>query len=232
MNNLPTAQTTPTSSQEDICDTYSKDEEFASPLQVKNKSDISLVTPESAKHSFSETTQLQLEKPIDLICPMTSTPPSTLNLNHIPLDIENTVNNLDSSNTLSTTKLMSIKSTLLRLNLHSTLLKNELSSLKSRHAQDCQLLSKTIISQKRTLNVLQRENDAISSRNIKLVKYIKTLKNERVKKYVNENRRLKARLELLESNLESKQDECPDTSLGKLDTLGRVATVYLRESKK
>ncbi|GAV29912.1 hypothetical protein PMKS-003418 [Pichia membranifaciens] len=90
------------------------------------------------------------------------------------------------------------KSTILRLNLKNTLVKNQLLSVKDDYTMErCMLLSR-IENLEKALRIIQDENNAVNSRNLKLIKYIRTLKNEKLKLYISENRRLKEHIERLE----------------------------------
>ena len=90
------------------------------------------------------------------------------------------------------------KSTILRLNLKNTLVKNQLLSVKDDYTMErCMLLSR-IENLEKALRIIQDENNAVNSRNLKLIKYIRTLKNEKLKLYIAENRRLKEHIERLE----------------------------------
>lgn len=90
------------------------------------------------------------------------------------------------------------KSTILRLNLKNTLVKNQLLSVKDDYAMERCMLLNRIENLEKALRITQDENDAVNSRNLKLIKYIRTLKNEKLKLYIAENRRLKEHIERLE----------------------------------
>jgi hypothetical protein len=93
------------------------------------------------------------------------------------------------------------KTTILRLNLKNTLAKNELLSVKDEYSMERHLLINKIEHLDQTLRIIQSENNAVNSRNLKLIKYIKTLKNEKLKYYITENHKLRERLDVLERQL-------------------------------
>lgn len=90
------------------------------------------------------------------------------------------------------------KSTILRLNLKNTLVKNQLLSVKDDYTMERCMLVSRIENLEKALRIIQDENNAVNSRNLKLIKYIRTLKNEKLKLYIAENRRLKEHIERLE----------------------------------
>lgn len=93
------------------------------------------------------------------------------------------------------------KSTILRLNLKNTLVKNELSGMKDEYGMERFMLVNQIENLEQTLRIIQNENNAVNSRNLKLIKYIKMLKTEKLKHYITENHKLRERVELLEKEL-------------------------------
>lgn len=150
--------------------------------------------------------------------------------------------------------LLELKSMILRTNLRNTILKNELNRERLIFKHEKQMLLNRLENCQETIISNGILNDAITNRNIKLSKYIKILKNEKVKRYVNENRQLKAKLDHLRqqsihindesynyhstittttdnnnnNNLQSPSPISPLSS--KLNTLGRIASVYLGEN--
>ena len=121
------------------------------------------------------------------------------------MKIENIIdNNRDktTNNNSDNIQLMeSIKNILLRLNLKNTLLKNEISSCKDEYQMERYMLLAQIEGLEKKLRIIQDENEQISSRNLKLIKYANTLKNEKLKVALTENHHLREHIAMLESSI-------------------------------
>lgn len=94
-----------------------------------------------------------------------------------------------------------LKSTILRLNLKNNLTQNELLKYKNDQEFEIVMLQKQIDQLINTLRITKQENEAVNNRNLKYIKYIKTLKNEKLKPYIIENRKLKEQLAKYEDEL-------------------------------
>lgn len=144
---------------------------------------------------------------------------------------------LEESN-ISQESLLELKSMILRLNLKNTILKNEFEREKLIFKHEKEMLLNQLENCQQTMISQGIQNEAITARNIKLSKYIRLLKEERIKRYVNENRQLRARIDHL-SQGQGHVDEAPENILSspttplrsKLNTLGRIASVYLEENR-
>lgn len=113
---------------------------------------------------------------------------------------ENSFREADSQNSKEITNIInSLKSTVLRLNLKNTLVKNQLLEVKDDYTMERCILLNKIENLEKTLRIIQDENNAVNSRNLKLIKYIRTLKNEKIKSYIAENKRLREIIERLEN---------------------------------
>ncbi|KAG7847937.1 hypothetical protein KL941_002116 [Ogataea angusta] len=104
------------------------------------------------------------------------------------------------------------KQTVLRLNLSKNLVKYQLRSNMEEYATERQLLLKNIANIEKNVHILQNENECINMKNLKLIKSLKTLKNDRVKA-------LKAENALLRKQVQDQSTRSPTM----LDALGRLA---------
>lgn len=143
--------------------------------------------------------------------------------------------------------LKSAKQTLLRVNLAKNLLKCELSNGKEEARVERDLLLKSVGSKERTLALLRNENEMITARNLKLIRYCRELKNGKLKQLKAENRELRRLLESdpngpslkrrhLEGPVRTESfDQEPISasrqSSAMLDTLGRLASHVLEDQK-
>lgn len=154
-------------------------------------------------------------------------------LDHEVLVTLRKLQDLENSN-ISNESLLELKSMILRINLKNTILKNELNREKLIFKHENEMLLDKLNTCQETIISNGILNEAITKRNIKLSKYIRILKNEKIKTYVNENRQLKAKLDHLSQSQygeENPLELSPRSPLpNKLNTLGRIASVYLGEN--
>lgn len=151
-------------------------------------------------------------------------------------------------------KLTKLKASMLRMNLKNTILKNELNREKLVSRNEIEMLNNQLNQCKEIIISNEITINAISNRNMQLTKYIKLLKDTKIKKYVNENRQLRAKLDHLDQQYYQHQQQHhynDNTNTGsimedlssspmspqpipasKLNTLGRIASVYLGDDKK
>ncbi|QPG77259.1 hypothetical protein FOA43_004667 [Brettanomyces nanus] len=130
-----------------------------------------------------------------------------------------------------------VKQLLLRLNLSKNLVKYELKSTKEESRIERQLFLKSITNFERNLELLKNENQIINVRNLKLIRYCRKLKSEKLKTLKSENSRLRARLRQLENgttdNIISKDGAISasrqSSNVSMLDTLGRLASHVLQD---
>jgi hypothetical protein len=102
-----------------------------------------------------------------------------------------------------------VKSTILRVNLKTTLAKNDLATANDESAMERYMLVRQLEDLQTTLRVIQTENDKITEKNLKLIKYVKTLKLEKLQACITENRQLKERIRRLEYELNVQRSSGP-----------------------
>ena len=107
------------------------------------------------------------------------------------------------------TLLDAVKSTILRVNLKTTLAKNDLATANDESAMERYMLVRQLEDLQTTLRVIQTENDKITEKNLKLIKYVKTLKLEKLQACITENRQLKERIRRLEYELNVQRSSGP-----------------------
>ncbi|VEU20473.1 DEKNAAC101297 [Brettanomyces naardenensis] len=144
-----------------------------------------------------------------------------------------------------------VKQTLLRLNLSKNLLKYELKNGKEENQIERRMFLKSIANFERNLELMKNENQMITVKNLKLIRYCRQLKNEKLKKLKNENEELRRRLEDDQMGQFDELNENQDKKRGKkrrsdssndavmasrqssnvnmLDTLGRLASHVLQD---
>lgn len=132
------------------------------------------------------------------------------------------------------TLLDAVKSTLLRVNLKNVLARNEISTNAEENAMERYILIRQLEDLQTTLRVIQTENEKVTEKNLKLIKYVKTLKLEKLQTCLAENRQLRERVRRLEQELarspgQTAAETAVETpqSTHMLDALGRLASEYL-----
>ncbi|GME83808.1 unnamed protein product [Ambrosiozyma monospora] len=135
-----------------------------------------LASTRRAKHDIEE-----VDSDIQLILDTINTTYTSLSANEI-------------NRTQITQQFKEIESSLLRLNLAKNLTKYQQRTREEEYQTERQILLKSVQNFEKNLAITKNENQIITMKNLKLIKYCRSLKTDRIEKLKKENHLLKKRL--------------------------------------